>query len=167
MRSSPCSFEFLPGTAAAPPTPSEHPSNCRGSPSRGESARGRSPQSSRWGANAARGKCLPAACQRRVGGDSASAVRRSPGGRRPAPPHQPSPGGSTSATPPQGGSDTRVTNRGRRLHLGPGTWFTSCQGIGQEALCRPRGSLPPGGGVGETRAQPAVEPVGGDAAPCE
>ena len=47
------------------------------------------------------------------------------------------------ASPPQGGSDTRVTNRGRRLHLGPGTWVTSCQGIGQEALCRPRESLPP------------------------
>jgi len=28
-------------------------------------------------------------------------------------------------------------------------------------LCRPRESLPPGGGVGETRAPPAVEPVGG------
>ena len=37
------------------------------SPLEGESARGRSPQSSRWGANAASRKCLPAACQRRVG----------------------------------------------------------------------------------------------------
>ena len=77
------------------------------------------------------------------------------------PPHQPSPFGSASATPPRGGSDTRGTNRGRRLHIRPGTWFTSCQAIGQAALCRPQESLPPGGGVGE-RAQPAVEPEGGN-----
>ena len=41
------------------------------------------------------------------------------------PPHQPSPAGSASATPPQGGSDTRGTNRGCRLHVRPGTWVTS------------------------------------------
>ena len=41
------------------------------------------------------------------------------------------------------------------------TWFTSCQGIGQKTLCKPQQSLPPGGGIGETRAPPAVEPVGG------
>ena len=62
---------------------------------------------------------------------------------------------------PSRGSDTRVTNRGRRLHLRPGTWFTSCQAIGQGAWCRPQESLPPGGGVGE-RAKPAVEPEGGN-----
>ena len=65
---------------------------------------------------------------------------------------------------PSRGSDTRVTNRGRRLHLRPGTWFTSCQAIGQGAWCRPQESLPPGGGVGE-RAEPAVEPEGGELRP--
>ena len=86
--------------------------------------------------------------------------KRSPGAGPPPSPHQPSPAGSASATLPQGGSDSRGANWGRRLHIGPGTWFTSCQAIGQEAWCMPQESLPPGGGVGE-RAEPAVEPVGG------
>ncbi len=77
------------------------------------------------------------------------------------PPHQPLPVGSASATPPQGGSDSRVTNRKHTLHIRPGTWLTSYPGIGQVASCRPQVSLPPGGGVGETRAPPAVEPEGG------
>ena len=100
-----------------------------------------------------------------VGGPRSGSRASHPGGPASTPPpHQPSPDGSASATPPQGGSDTRVTNRGRRLHLRPGTWFTSCQAIGQGALCRPQESLPPGGGVGE-RAKPAVEPVGGELRP--
>ena len=66
----------------------------------------------------------------------AAAHRR---GREPAPPTASAFAcGSASATPPQGGSD--------RVLL--------------EALCWPQ-ALPPGGGVGETRAPPAVEPVGG------
>ena len=98
---------------------------------------------------------------RRPVSDDQRHYRRQGGGNWLAPPpHQPSPAGSASATPPRGGSDTRGTNRGCRSHIRPGTWFTSCQGIGQEALCRPQASLPPGGGVGE-RAKPAVEPVGG------
>ena len=102
------------------------------SPLEGESARGRSPQSSRWGGT------------RRPVSDDQRHYRRQGGGNWLAPPpHQPSPDGSASATPPQGGSDTRGANWGRRLHIGPGTWFTSCQGIGQEALCRPQASLPP------------------------
>ncbi len=97
-------------------------------------------------------------CQTDRNSSTGSALQ--PGAPAPPPPHQPSPGGSTSATPPQGGSDTRGTNREGCLHIRPGTWFTSCQGIGQRALCRPHESLPPGGGVGE-RAEPAVEPEGG------
>ena len=31
----------------------------------------------------------------------------------------------------------------RHPHIRPGTWFTSCQAIGQEALCKPEESLPP------------------------
>ncbi len=50
--------------------------------------------------------------------------------------------GSASATPPQGGSD--------RVLL--------------EAMCWPQ-ALPPGGGVGETRAPPAVEPEEANATP--
>ncbi len=49
----------------------------------------------------------------------------------------------SAATPPQGGSDTRVMKRERSLYVRPGTWFTSCPGIGQEALCGPQVSLPP------------------------
>ena len=103
--------------------------------------------------------------RRRPVSDDQRHYRRQGGGCWLAPPpHQPSPAGSASATPPRGGSDTRVTNRGRRLHLRPGTWFTSCQAIGQGALCRPQESLPPRGGVGE-RAKPAVEPEGGELRP--
>ena len=46
------------------------------------------------------------------------------------PPHQPSPAGSASATPPQGGSDTGAPYAGRNvqsihgLHNKPQTWFT-------------------------------------------
>ena len=53
-------------------------------------------------------------------------------------------------------------DREHPLHHKPGTGFTPCQGIQQAAICRPQESLPPGGGVGETRAEPAVEPVGGE-----
>ena len=60
------------------------------SPLEGESARqGRSPQPSRWG-------------------DERSSQDESLSGRGYPPPHQPSPRGSTSATPPQGGSDWTV-----------------------------------------------------------
>ena len=37
----------------------------------------------------------------------------------------------------------------------------------QGAICRPQKSLPPGGGVGETRAEPAAEPVGALSPPRE
>ena len=71
------------------------------SPLEGESARpGRSPQSSRRGGT------------RRPVSDDQRHYRRQGGGYWLAPPpHQPSPVGSASATPPQGGSDTRGTNR--------------------------------------------------------
>ena len=52
------------------------------------------------------------------------------------------------------------TDRIHPLRHKPQTWFTSCPGIGQEVSCWPQVSLLPGG-VGETRAPPAVEPVGG------
>ncbi len=103
------------------------------SPLEGESARqGRSPQSSRRGGT-----------PRPVSDDQRHYLGRGGGYWLAPPPHQPSPAGLASATPPRGGSDTRGTNRGCRLHVRPGTWFTSCQGIGQGALCRPQESLPP------------------------
>ena len=73
---------------------------------------------------------------------SGGTLRKAGSGSRDPPPHQPSPFGSASATPPQGGSD--------RVLL--------------EALCRPQ-SLPPGGGVGETRARPQSNRWGGRGAP--
>ena len=61
--------------------------------------------------------------QRRLKGATARPVsmccRLGLGHRLAPPPHQPSPGGSTSATPPQGGSDTRYE---------PGTSFTPWTG---------------------------------------
>ena len=59
------------------------------------------------------------------------------------PPHQPSPDGSTSATPPQGGSDTRGANRGHRLHFRLGTWFTPCPGYRARSLVRRSRITPP------------------------
>ena len=102
-------------------------------------------------------------------------------GRQPGVPlrHQPSPGGfllkggvigppGSAGVPPASGTCRRFrpphpdpgANHKHPLHHKPETGFTSCQAMGQGALCWPQESLPPGGGVGEIRAQPAVEPVG-------
>ena len=69
--------------------------------------------------------------------------------------------GSSFCDSPSKGESFGGIDRIHPLHIRPQTWFTSCPGIEQYAPCRPRLSLPPGGGVGETRAPPAVEPVGG------
>ena len=89
------------GRASASNIPGNH------SPLEGESARpGRSPPSSRWGEmkRAYTRQTLERAEPRRLYGCAGGG---GPGVGCP-PPHQPSPGGSASATPPQGGSDWTV-----------------------------------------------------------
>ncbi len=116
------------------------------SPLEGESERqGRSPRSIRRGANSAFRKSRSAALtepQSETDLLHRHALSQSCAGVCP-PPHQPSPFGSTSATPPQGGSDIRVMKWERSLCGRPGTWFTSCPEIGQGAPCKPQVSLPP------------------------
>ncbi len=51
-------------------------------------------------------------------------------------------------------------NHKHPLHHKLETGFTSCQAMGQGALCRPQDHSPLEGEVGKTGAKPAVEPVG-------
>ena len=95
------------------------------------------------------------------------------------PPHQPSPAGSASATPPRGGQPQGLCRcaggQGGGYWLAPPPHQPSPAarllrlplkgGVILERLMQASRSLPPGGGVGETRAKPAVEPEGGTRCP--
>ena len=77
------------------------------------------------------------------------------------PPHQPSPGGSASATPPQGGSDC-LGARASRPHPVPLA--------AAELQCDAAGSHPVGGNsIGQAEGDPwrrSVDPSGGDGRGC-
>ena len=140
------------------------------SPLEGESARGRSPQSSRRGANATSRESISAVRQAApqpfvpLGGPSCPLVDRlfwkTRAGVHP-PPHQPSPTGSASATPPQGGSDWQWKSRRLRPPRGE-----CCNGGPAAAATPPQGGsdwpmeVPPllrlplkGGVIGQWRSR--------------
>ena len=139
------------------------------SPLEGESVRqGLCPQSNRWGGRNRRDRQMGESARGRAGGGPT----RRPARTRPGATEEIRFGailarmarecrGWEAVCRNKDAGGTPALPGGHPLHVKPQTGFTSCPGIGQEVSCRPRESLPPGGGVGEARALPAVEPVGG------